>query len=159
VIYYASRPAPQDAAQLGRLVGETRPNHTSVVFEAKAAAASMLEHSRPAKDDAGRSTNRTRELRERFEITQTELGHALGVSLRTIQNWERAGVISKSRMLRDLEELWTILKDSVKPSDIPVWLRSENDAFGGRRPIDVIKEGHTRDIIVEFRRLQAGEPL
>lgn len=159
VIYYASRPAPQDAAQLGRLVGETRPNHTIVVFEAKAAAASMLERSRPAKHDDRRSINRTRELRENFEITQTELAHALGVSLRTIQNWERAGVISKSRMLRDLEELWTILKDSVKPSDIPLWLRSENDALGGRRPIDLLKEGHARDIIVEFRRLQAGDPL
>src|ERR1700683_5233389 len=46
VIYYASRLAPQAAAQLGKLVGETRPNHTSVVFEAKAAAASVLSHSR-----------------------------------------------------------------------------------------------------------------
>lgn len=161
VIYYARRLDPQDAAQLGKLVGETRPNHTSVVFEAKAAAASVLQHSRPLKqrDRAGRSKNRIREVRENFEMTQTELAHALGVSLRTIQNWERAGGVSKSRMLGDLEELWTIVKDSVKPSDIPVWLRSENDALGGRRPIDVLKEGHARDIIVEFRRLQAGEPL
>ena len=37
VIYYASRPAPEQAAQLGKLVGETRPEHTTVVFEAKAA--------------------------------------------------------------------------------------------------------------------------
>ena len=43
VIYYANRVAPEDAAQLGKLVGETRPNHTSVVFEAKTAAASMLQ--------------------------------------------------------------------------------------------------------------------
>ena len=42
VIYYANRLAPEEAAQLGKLVGETRPNHTSVVFEAKAAAASVL---------------------------------------------------------------------------------------------------------------------
>ena len=45
VIYYAKRPAPQEAAQLGKVVGETRPNHTSVVFEAKAAA-SVLQHSK-----------------------------------------------------------------------------------------------------------------
>ena len=38
VIYYANRLAPQDAAQLGKLVGETRPSHTSVVFEAKTAS-------------------------------------------------------------------------------------------------------------------------
>jgi hypothetical protein len=65
----------------------------------------------------------------------------------------------RPRLLRDAEELWTLLKDSLKPSDIPAWLRSENDAFGGRRPIDLLNEGHARDIIVEFRRLQAGEPV
>ena len=53
VIYYASRVAPEDAAQLGKLVGETRPNHTSVVFEAKTAAASMLQHSRSSAKEKG----------------------------------------------------------------------------------------------------------
>jgi len=157
VIYYANRLAPKDAAQLGKLVGETRPNHTSVVFEAKAAAASVLRHSRSSKGTAS-SANRTRQLREHFGLTQTKLAHALGVSLRTVQNWERAGVAGRPRQLRDLEELWTILKDSVKGSDIPAWLRSENDTFGGDRPIELLKEGKARDIIVEFRRLQAGEP-
>jgi DNA-binding transcriptional regulator YiaG len=161
VIYYASRPAPQDAVQLGKLVGETRPKHTSVVFEAKAAAASVLQHSQSSKrnGNAKPSANRIRELRDGFGVTQTELALALGVSLRTIQNWERSGVVSKPRLLRDPEELWTLLKDSLKSSDIPAWLRSENDAFGGRRPIDLLNEGHARDIIVEFRRLQAGEPV
>src|SRR5437667_2695471 len=83
VIYYANRLAPHDAAQLGKLVGETRPNHTSVVFEAKAAAASVLQHSRSSRQKIGTapSTNRARELREHFGLTQTELAHALGASL------------------------------------------------------------------------------
>jgi len=46
VIHYANRVAPTDAAQLGKLVGETRPTHPSVVFEAKAAAHSILQSSR-----------------------------------------------------------------------------------------------------------------
>jgi DNA-binding transcriptional regulator YiaG len=161
VIYCANRVAPQDAAQLGKVIGETRPNHTSVVFEAKAAAASVAQHSRSSVQKGGTgpsTTTRTRQLREQFGLTQTELAHALGVSLRTVQNWERAKAAGKQRQLRDLEELWTILKESVKSSDIPAWLRSENDAFGGGRPIELLKEGKARDIIVEFRRLQAGEP-
>jgi transcriptional regulator with XRE-family HTH domain len=97
-------------------------------------------------------------LREHFGLTQTELAHSLGVSLRTVQNWERVGVAGSPRQLRDLEELWTILKESIKGSDIPSWLRSESDAFAGERPIELLKEGKARDIIVEFRRLQAGEP-
>src|SRR6202047_3402760 len=159
VVYYANRLAPEEAAQLGKLVGETRPNHTSVVFEAKAAAASVLGHSRSSSGNGKLpSANRTRQLREHFGLTQTELAHALGVSLRTVQNWERAGVSGSPRQLRDLEELWTILKESIKGSDIPAWLRSENDAFAGQRPLELLKEGKARDIIVEFRRLQAGEP-
>jgi DNA-binding transcriptional regulator YiaG len=159
VIYYANRLAPEEAAQLGKLVGETRPNHTSVVFEAKAAAASVRRHSRSGPGNGKvSSANRTRQLREHFGLTQTEQAHALGVSLRTVQNWERAGVAGSPRQLRDLEELWTILKESIKGSDIPAWLRSESDAFAGQRPIELLKEGKARDIIVEFRRLQAGEP-
>jgi len=160
VIYYAARLAPEEAAQLGRLVGETRPNHTRVVFGAKAAAASVLGHSQPSSPRSltASSANRTRKLRERFGLTQTELGHALGVSLRTVQNWERAGVAGKPRQIRDLEELWVILKESIKGSDIPAWLRSESDAFAGQRPIDFLKDGKARDIIGEFRRLQSGEP-
>jgi DNA-binding transcriptional regulator YiaG len=161
VIYYANRLAPEDAAQLGKLVGETRPTHTSVVFEAKAAAASVLGHSRsPVQGNGSPSPgNRTRQLREHFGLTQTELAHALGVSLRTVQNWERSGVARSPRQLRDLEELWTILKESIKASDIPAWLRSESDSFAGQRPIELLKEGKSRDIIVEFRRLQEGEPV
>src|SRR5207249_2392836 len=83
---------------------------------------------------------------------QTELAHALGVSLRTVQNWERAGVAGSPRQVRDLEELWTILKESIKGSDIPAWLRSESDAFAGQRPIELLKAGKARDIIVELGR-------
>ena len=160
VIYYASRVAPQDAAQLGKLVGKTRPNHTSVVFEAKAAAASVLGHSRSSGQGNGTAlaVNRTRQLRGRFGLTQTELAHALDVSLRTVQSWERAGIAHRPRQIRDLEELWSILTESMKGSGIPAWLRSENDAFAGLHPIELLKEGKARDIIVEFRRLQAGEP-
>jgi DNA-binding transcriptional regulator YiaG len=160
VIYYANRVAPADAAQLGKLVGETRPGHTTVVFEAKAAAQSVLQYSKSAarKNGIAGSGVRTRPLREHFGLTQTELAHAVGVSLRTVQNWEKAGATSKPRQLRDLEELWTILKESMKSSDIPAWLRSTNDAFSGQSPIDLLKDGKTRDIIVEFHRLQAGEP-
>lgn len=159
VIYYANRLAPEEAAQLGKLVGETRPTHTSVVFGAKAAAASVLGHSRSSgSGNCIVPANRTRRLREQFGLTQTELAHSLGVSLRTVQNWERTGVAGSQRQLRDLEELGTILKESIQDSDIPAWLRSESDAFAGQRPIELLKEGKARDIIVEFRRLQAGEP-
>ena len=120
VVYYANRLTATDAAQLGKVVGETRPDRTSVVFEAKAAARSVLRSALTAlRNGPGASTARTRQLRERFGLTQTELAHAAGVSLRTVQNWEKSGVAGKSRELRDLAELSAVLKRSMKSSDVP----------------------------------------
>jgi DNA-binding transcriptional regulator YiaG len=161
VLYYATRPAPEEAAELGRLVGELRPRHTAVVFEAKVAVASVLSapHHGSQKDLRAKSENRVRLLRERFALTQTEIAHAFGVSLRTVQNWERDDQAVKGHRLRDLEELQNVLHDTIADADVPVWLRSENQIFFGRRPIDLIIEGKSRDILAEFRRLQAGDPI
>jgi transcriptional regulator with XRE-family HTH domain len=104
------------------------------------------------------STTRARQLREHFGLTQFELAHALGVSLRTVQTWDRDGVAGSPPQLRDLEKLWTILNESIKGTDIPVWLGSESEAFAGARPIELLKQGKARDIVLEFRRLKAGEP-
>src|ERR1700736_3913191 len=66
VIYYANRLAPEEAAQLGKLVGETLPNHTSVVFEAKAAVASVLGHSRSSAPGNGNDGNASSASRTRL---------------------------------------------------------------------------------------------
>ncbi len=161
VIYYATRPDPEEAAELGRLVGELRPRHTAVVFEAKLAVASVLHdaHHGFQKYRTGKSKNRVRLLREELALTQTEMAQALGVSLRTVQNWERNDQAIKGFRLRDLEELKSVLHDVIADPDLPVWLRSENEAFQGSRPIDLVIEGKSRDILAEFRRLQAGDPI
>src|SRR5260370_5336379 len=61
-IYYATRAAPEVAAELGRLVGELRPRHTAVVFEAKLAVASVLQapHHGSQQDLKPKSENRVR---------------------------------------------------------------------------------------------------
>ena len=160
VIYYASDLEPKEAAQLGLLVGEVRPRHTKLAFEAETVASVLrVPHHSGRVLQPIRSAGRTRHLRESFGLTQTEMAQALGVSLRTVQNWERSGERAGARHLRDLEELWDILQEVMSTSEIPAWLKSANDTFGGRRPVDLLIEGKARDIIVEFRRLQAGEPV
>jgi len=81
------------------------------------------------------------------------------VSLRTIQNWEKEAKAGRGHLLRDLQELTAILSDVMPESAIPVWLRSENNSFSGKPPIELILDGRTRDIMNEFRRLQAGDPI
>ena len=160
IIYYASRPAPEDALQPGKLVGEIRPLHTTVFFEAKAAAALAPGSSRKPKPAKPCSlAGDPRQLRERLGLTQTEMAHALDVSLRTVQNQGREGHVPKPRRMQDLAELWQTLEGALKLQDIAPWIQSKNDAFGGMRPVDLLPGGRVRDIIVEFRRLQSGEPI
>jgi DNA-binding XRE family transcriptional regulator len=156
VIYCADHAAPEQAARLGRLIGEFRPHHTEIVFRAEAAVSALLM---PHQEGQVPVDNRLHAMRERLGLTQTEMGRALGVSLRTIQNWEKDGNAGRGHLLRDLQELIAILSDVLPESDIPDWLRSENNSFGRKCPIEVILDGRTRDIINEFRRLQAGEPM
>jgi len=158
VIYCADHAAPEQAARLGRLIGEFRPDHTEIVFGAEAAVSAlrMPHHGIQVPIPGG---NRLHAMREHLGLTQTEMGRALGVSLRTIQNWEKEANAVRGHHLRDLQELMSILLDVLPESEIPVWLRSENASFGGKRPIESILDGKTRDIISEFRRLQAGEPV
>jgi DNA-binding XRE family transcriptional regulator len=158
VIYCVDHAAPEQAARLGRLIGEFRPHHTEIVFHAEAAVSALhIPHHGTQISISGE--NRLQAMRDRFGLTQTEMGRALGVSLRTIQNWEKEANAGKGHLLRDLQELMAILSDVLPESDIPVWLRSDNNSFGGKRPIEVILDGRIRDIINEFRRLQAGEPI
>src|SRR5260370_11629881 len=161
VIYYSTRPALEEAAELGRLVGEVRPRHTALVFEEKQAVASVLHapHHGSQSDRKAKSENRVRLLRKQFALTQTEMAQALGVSLRTVQDWERNNQAVKGYRIRDLEELKSALQGVIADPDLPMWLRSGNEAFHGRRPIDLLIEGKARDILAEFRSLQAGDPI
>jgi len=160
VIYYATHAAPEEAAALGRLVGELRPRHTAVFFEEKAAVASVLDaHHGSQNHLKAKLENRVRLIRGQFALTQTEMAQALGVSLRTVQNWERNDRAIRGYRLRDLEELQSVLHNVVAEPDRPAWLRSPNDAFRGRRPLDLVIAGKSRDILAEFRRFQAGDPI
>jgi DNA-binding XRE family transcriptional regulator len=158
VIYCADHnPAPEQVALLGRLVGEVRPRRTELVFRPQAAIDALYvpHHGRKTAS----SESRVSVTRERLGLTQTEMGQALGVSLRTIQNWERQCNPRGGHLLRDLEELLAVLSALIPASEIPKWLRAESHSLGGKRPVDLVLDGRTRDIINEFQRLQAGEPV
>ncbi len=158
VVYCAQHhTALEEAARLGRLIGEVRPRHTELVFEATAAlhALQVPHHGRHRND----VENRLLGIRTCLGLTQTEMGRALGVSLRTIQNWEQLRIARGRHQLRDLEELSFLLSTSVPEAQIPQWLVSENASFGGERPKDLILDGRARDIIHEFQRLQAGDAI
>jgi hypothetical protein len=88
------------------------------------------------------------------------LASAVGVSERTVQNWEAGRISSQAeRRVRDLVELKeTLTRNIPADSSLQQWLISPNETFAGDAPRDWIIDGRARDVLWEFRRMQVGEP-
>lgn len=100
------------------------------------------------------------QLRKKLDVTQDQLATALNISRRTVQNWEQNNSTSQmKRKTRDLWELAELIDHYVVSGKESEWLRTKLKAFQGRRPLDLLLEGKIRDLIIEFRRLQQGEPV
>jgi transcriptional regulator with XRE-family HTH domain len=93
-------------------------------------------------------------------LTRAQLASAIDVSERTAHNWE-AGRVSQQQevRLRDLAELKDALERYIAPDALQQWLISPNDTFADDAPRDWIIDGRTRDVLLEFRRMQLGEPV
>ena len=96
-----------------------------------------------------------------WDITDAEAAILLGdVSPRTIQRWKvgqygRAGVDLVARMSNLLgihKALRLLLSD---PARGYRWIRAANDAFGGRRALDLMLEGQITDLMRVRRYLDA----
>lgn len=98
--------------------------------------------------------------RKRLGLTQQQMAHALNISTRTLQNWEKkVGTSQLLRKTRDLRELVSLMDDYVVPTEEQDWLNTSLAALHNRKPIDLIAQGKLRDLIVEFQRLREGQPL
>jgi len=159
VVYTHTHPSnDHQAAELGKIIGEFRPRRTYICFESK--EVEEIFHVRlgvRGKERLG-AVETLAGLREELVLTQVDLASALDVTTRTVQNWEKHGSGSE-RALRDFRELHDLLSKYIGVHEIAAWMDSPNDAFQKRTPRDLIREGKTRDLILEFGRLQTGEPL
>jgi transcriptional regulator with XRE-family HTH domain len=97
-------------------------------------------------------------LRKELELTQADVANAIGVSARTVQNWEAKGR-TPARKLRDLQELRELVHGYVDQANLSKWMDTPSEPFRGLTPRELIRQGKTRDLILEFRRMQTGEPL
>lgn len=98
--------------------------------------------------------------RNRLGLTQRELATALGIAPRTLQNWESGeGLSQMAKKVRDLSELLEMMDEFVIAPKESEWLKTPLQAFAHRAPIDLIKEGKLRDLVIEFERLREGQPL
>jgi DNA-binding transcriptional regulator YiaG len=148
--------------ECGRLVERLLPTRSMVCFDAAGVVAALNLPVAASAKQADREMAEAVDvvaLRKTLGLTQEEMASAAGVSTRTLQNWETDGPSpAATRRLRDLSELARTLGDYMSTADIPKWLRSPNQTFRGSAPIALLAEGRTRDVLIEFRRMEMGEP-
>jgi DNA-binding transcriptional regulator YiaG len=163
VVLYARRADNRLVVLWARAAQRTLPDRTEFCFSATdvARALNLRPRTRPV---PGRSRSAVRidiePLRTTLGLTQSQLAVAIGVSERTVQNWEAGRVPSQAeRRLRDLTELNEAIERYIPLDQRQAWLISPNDAFAGDAPRDWIIGGRARDLLWEFRRMQVGEPV
>jgi transcriptional regulator with XRE-family HTH domain len=162
VVYTHTHPSDDhQAAELGKIVGECRPRRTYICFdsdEVQEIFQARIGVGGKEKEKQETSHETVGRLREALHLTQVDLAAALDVTTRTIQNWEKHGRASERR-LRDLKELHELVAKYIGVGQVAAWMDGANDAFQKRTPREMIREGKTRDLILEFHRLQTGERL
>ncbi len=89
----------------------------------------------------------SKDLREKFGLTQAEFARLLGYSVRTVAHWE-SGEAPGTAALRKYWELERLYQGLASIMKLPAkglgrWLRSPNPAFDGHPPLTVIEAGHT----------------
>lgn len=91
-------------------------------------------------------------------ITQAELAHAVGASVRTVQNWSRGSAPRGQTAIRlvDMQYLVGELRDVYTDDAIQIWLRSRNRNLGGDRPIDLLANGRYDEVLAEAQNIVRG---
>src|SRR5260370_17511621 len=96
---------------------------------------------------------------KRLGLTQQQMAHALNITTRTPQNWEKkVGTSQLLRKTRDLRELLSLMHDYVVPTEEQDWLNTSLAALHNRKPSDVVAQGQLRDIIDDFPPLPEPQP-
>ena len=163
VVLYSESPELDKVVVWARLLERLFPKRSHVCFvDDKLARVLKLHPVRsaqtpqtiPAVQSADVST-----LRRDLGLTQEQMASAVGVSPRTVQNWELGKPSPRTaRRLQDLFELREVLKEYLPFDQLGQWLSSANDSFEGSSPVNWILAGRARDVLLGFRRLQTGEP-
>lgn len=84
---------------------------------------------------------------------------AVGVTERTIQNWEKYLPVIAVRRVRDLIELRSVLCEYIRSDEIGPWLRYPNDALKRETPFNLIIDGRAREILAQFSAIQVQSDL
>lgn len=99
------------------------------------------------------------DLRERGHLRGTDVANIAEVSPATVSRWSqgKAAPHPKTQLLiSDLRYVVDRLGDIYTPEETRIWLYSKHALLNGERPIALINEGRTEEVIAVIERLDAG---
>jgi transcriptional regulator with XRE-family HTH domain len=99
-------------------------------------------------------------LRADLGWSRNQLARVMNASDRAIVNWESGDPISPvyAAKIREIESLYSELKQLMKPKEIGPWLLTEMDEFEKRTPADLISRGETGRLWASLFYLRSGMP-
>jgi DNA-binding XRE family transcriptional regulator len=154
-----SEPDLQKTFELGAMCQAILPGRSRGIYLRRQLQTLLAEATEETATESGQERLTVERLRNSLGLTQMQLAKIADVSARTVQNWEAQDKpVSESRPLSDLAELREILVDHVAESDIPEWLNSPNEKLN-HKPVDLLLQGRTRDVLWQLRSVASGEPV
>ncbi len=103
----------------------------------------------------------TAELRGRLGLTRPVFARLVGVSERTVADWERADAPkpTSERALKELRSVIAACERVMKPEFVGQWLVTPNDTLNGFKPIERIERGESEAVLRILFFVEAGIPL
>ena len=99
------------------------------------------------------------ELRRLSGLKNVDLANIVGVSPPTVHRWSRgqgSPTIEKQQVIAELRWVAERLSDFYEPDEARLWLQTAHPQFDGKRPYDLINDGHIADVLEVIDRLESG---
>jgi hypothetical protein len=85
-----------------------------------------------------------------YGVSQVDVAHVARVDPKTVYAWKAAHARPRAQAydrLDGLREVVRVVSDSLTPPGVGQWLRARNRLLGGRRPLDVLREGGQDEVL------------
>ena len=101
-------------------------------------------------------------LRKKLDLSQEEMAHLMGVSMRTVARWETGGVEPEPLLQRKLCGLKLVveaLKNVGEAKDIVEWLETPEPRFHEQPPMDLLASAYgTKELLAHVASWGEGDP-
>ena len=91
--------------------------------------------------------------------SDAKIAEALGVNRAQVKRWREGetepGPENADRVV-GLDAAVALLSGYLEPTSIPKWLTGHNAHLGGRRPVDLLREGNLSDVIAAIEAMKSG---